>query len=109
LIHGQLFPIDYEDAFFHKASASKDRIFSYAAILPGLPGVCEQLVAFVIARFVTMRECDPVDRHHLGLWGPVHDSLPGIYILTLGVAPGWRQAGLACKLLALVQQHAVRV
>jgi ribosomal protein S18 acetylase RimI-like enzyme len=112
-------------------------VFSYAAI--ACIGGEEELVGFVTARQVWMHECDPVvsqsvrvchivgsksddnhlreahtcfawqDRHHLGVWGPLHDMVSAVYILTLGVSEGWRQCGIASTLLQHVRQHALQL
>lgn len=46
------------------------------------------------------------DRHYLGTSGRLHDGEAAAYILTLGVAAGWRKCGVASALLSLVYQHA---
>uniref|UniRef100_A0A7S0S3M9 N-alpha-acetyltransferase 60 n=1 Tax=Chlamydomonas leiostraca TaxID=1034604 RepID=A0A7S0S3M9_9CHLO len=101
-IHGQLFPIAYEDIFYQKAVRSEDRVFSFAAVISG----SEQLVGFVTARVVYLHECDPLDRHYMHLSGHALDGCTGVYILTLGVTTSWRKCGVASALLGLVHQYA---
>ncbi|KAI8469663.1 MAG: acyl-CoA N-acyltransferase [Monoraphidium minutum] len=110
--HAQLFPIDYDDGFYQKATHGLDRIFSWGAFVqgPGGGGGCsgggEELIGFVTARMVRLHECDTQDRHLMGLVSLVLDHDCVVYILTLGVLDAWRGRGIASRLIGFVTQHA---
>lgn len=108
--HSQLFPIDYDDVFYHKATQALDRIFSLAAVWrAGGMMDCSQesVVGFVTARVVRLGECETTDRHCMGLSAPFYDSETAVYILTLGVVDGFRNRGIASNLIAAVYRHSV--
>lgn len=110
--HGKLFPIDYDDSFFHKATHGLDRIFSWGAFAAADGGSHytgsggDWLVGFVTARVVRLYECDTQDRNLMGLLSMVWDHESVVYILTLGVVDGWRGRGIASRLIGLVSQYA---
>jgi ribosomal protein S18 acetylase RimI-like enzyme len=107
-LHEQLFPLDYEDNFYSKAVGSQEHIFSWAAFVR--QGSCdEQLVGFVTARTCDLAECNPTDRHAMGLASKLLDDQKVVYILTLGVAPGHRKQGIASQLLQRVVAKATRM
>lgn len=102
--HVQLFPIDYEDAFFEKAVRRLNRILSYGAF--DSSSGHEKLVGFVTARTVPLAEVDRMDRRYMGLHHSSLDGLTVVYILTLGVLPEYQKQGIATKLIHWLQQHA---
>eukprot|EP00775_Hariotina_reticulata_P008011 gene8011-8209_t len=103
--HAALFPIDYDDGFFHKATNGVDRIWSCAAFVIGSFGE-EQLAGFITAKKVHLFECDTTDRQHMQLLSPVLDHDHAFYILTLGVLEAYRHQGVASHLINSVCQHA---
>lgn len=104
--HAALFPIDYDDAFFHKATNGLDRIWSCAAFAAVGPYGEEQLVGFITAKTVFLHECEVTDRQHMGLLSPVVDHDLALYILTLGVLEGFRGQGIATSLIQAACQRA---
>lgn len=46
------------------------------------------------------------DRYYLDQWGSCASTDPIVYVLTLGVLPGWQKLGVASALLRLVSQYA---
>ena len=116
-LHDVLFPIDYAPDFFQRACRG-DGIIGYAAVLPQshasdeFPDSTtvfvgnEQLVGFITAKELKVKEIPVVDRHLLALSDPQHDETTLLYILTLGVAETFRKQGVATQLLELVERQA---
>ncbi|KAF6265029.1 hypothetical protein COO60DRAFT_1697924 [Scenedesmus sp. NREL 46B-D3] len=132
--HAALFPIDYDDAFFHKATNALDRIWSCAAFAAVGPYGEERLVGFITAKTVFLHECEvtvshlqqqqqqqqkenqampsalvaaaAADRQHMGLLSPIVDHDQSLYILTLGVLEGFRGQGIASSLTQAACQRA---
>ncbi|GMH42111.1 hypothetical protein BSKO_10030 [Bryopsis sp. KO-2023] len=105
--HLDLFPIDYDDGFFSKAVNGMARIFSLAAF--DITGGCEKLVGFVTARLVPMSEVEKTDRQHMGVFASSWNSVSAVYILTLGVVPGYQKQGIATTLIGQLEQHSANL
>jgi hypothetical protein len=53
-------------------------------------------VGFITARLVSLHQTDATDRSLMGLTGRALDAEKAVYILTLGMAKGFRQQVGAC-------------
>ena len=119
-LHRHLFPIDYDQSFFSRAALG-DGILGYAAVAPftqaapeGIPDDTtvfvgnEQLVGFITAKELRVREIPISDRQLLGLAGSEYDDAALMYILTLGVAESFRKQGIARGLLERVEAAAAK-
>ncbi|BDA41021.1 probable N-alpha-acetyltransferase 50 [Coccomyxa sp. Obi] len=102
--HQALFPIDYEDKFYHAAVRGEQGIVSIAAVYR--IGPKEELAGFLTARVCCLRECDTTDRVLLGLSSSLVDAYNALYILTVGVLEPVRHRGIGSKLLAAILEQA---
>ncbi|CAK0758483.1 hypothetical protein CVIRNUC_002623 [Coccomyxa viridis] len=102
--HQALFPIDYEDTFFHSAVSHGDGIISAAATQRF--GYQEELIGFITARICLLHECNRTDRALLNLNSARLDGQSVLYILTLGVLESVRQQGIGSALLRIVLHEA---
>ncbi|KAF7825015.1 histone acetyltransferase MCC1-like [Senna tora] len=102
-IHGKLFPIRYESAFFQDVVNGHD-IVSWGAVDRSRPdGQSDEVIGFVTARVVLARESEVVDL--VGYDSSKSDQTL-VYILTLGVAEAYRNLGIASSLIREVIKYA---
>ncbi|XP_061340563.1 histone acetyltransferase MCC1-like isoform X2 [Gastrolobium bilobum] len=102
-IHGKLFPIRYESAFFQDVVNGHD-IVSWGAVDSNRPdGQSDELIGFVTARIVLAKESEIMDM--LGYDSSKSDQTL-VYILTLGVVESYRNHGIASSLIREVIKYA---
>ncbi|XP_057450189.1 histone acetyltransferase MCC1 isoform X1 [Lotus japonicus] len=102
-IHGRLFPIRYENAFFQDVVNGQD-IVSWGAVDRSRPdGQSDELIGFVTARVVLAKESEIVDM--LGYDSAKTDQTL-VYVLTLGVVEAYRSHGIASSLIREVINYA---
>ncbi|XP_061340561.1 histone acetyltransferase MCC1-like isoform X1 [Gastrolobium bilobum] len=105
-IHGKLFPIRYESAFFQDVVNGHD-IVSWGAVDSNRPdGQSDELIGFVTARIVLAKESEIMDM--LGYDSSKSDQTL-VYILTLGVVESYRNHGIASSLIREVIKYAVSI
>ncbi|KAL6127416.1 hypothetical protein ACLB2K_070781 [Fragaria x ananassa] len=102
-IHTDLFPIRYESEFFQNVVNGHD-IVSWAAVDRSRPnGQSDELIGFVTARIVLVKESEIGD---LLNYDPSKPDQTLVYILTLGVVESFRNLGIASALIREVIKYA---
>mmetsp|Transcript_14159 Transcript_14159/g.40134 ORF Transcript_14159/g.40134 Transcript_14159/m.40134 type:complete len:240 (-) Transcript_14159:164-883(-) len=99
-MHCDLFPVDYEEAFFEKAVNFQSSIVSFVAVDAHEVNGRERIVGFISFRTSPLHTYDPFDRRVLGLDSHLLDGDQVAYILTLGVLPSHRKQGIASTLIS---------
>eukprot|EP00240_Pyramimonas_obovata_P012388 CAMPEP_0118944846 /NCGR_PEP_ID=MMETSP1169-20130426/41125_1 /TAXON_ID=36882 /ORGANISM="Pyramimonas obovata, Strain CCMP722" /LENGTH=110 /DNA_ID=CAMNT_0006890419 /DNA_START=62 /DNA_END=390 /DNA_ORIENTATION=- len=64
--HTQLFPIDYEQDFYHKAVQGLDCIFSWVAVVEDMELGGERLVGFITVKMQNVNDEIEADQELLG-------------------------------------------
>lgn len=117
-LHDEIFPVNYDDAFFDAAAHRKNGVLGWAACV--LPHEAHRNCVEtdgnsnddVVVGFITVRELVGVDEIPSGdcvLLGMDKNMIHDVricYILTLGVAAAYRQQGIASQLLNLLENYA---
>ncbi|XP_061354596.1 histone acetyltransferase MCC1-like [Gastrolobium bilobum] len=102
-IHGRLFPIRYESAFFQDVVNGRD-IVSWGAVDSSRPnGQSDELIGFVTTRIILAKESEILDV--LGCDSAKSDQTL-VYVLTLGVVEAYRDHGIATSLIGEVIKYA---
>lgn len=105
VLHVLLFPIDYEQQFYTRATRGYDDIFGWVAVERNVAEgqQLEEVVGFVTARLAPVEEADPQDRTLMQLGA---NAGRVVYLLTIGAHPRLQRQGIAMDLLKLVWYRA---
>ncbi|KAK1431570.1 hypothetical protein QVD17_08030 [Tagetes erecta] len=102
-LHGDLFPIRYEDEFFLNVVHGRD-IVSWGAVDRNRPDdENDELIGFVTARIVMAKESEIED---ILRFDKSRSDQSLVYILTLGVVESYRNFGIATSLIREVIKYA---
>ncbi|XP_070016294.1 histone acetyltransferase MCC1-like isoform X2 [Nicotiana tabacum] len=102
-LHADMFPIRYESEFFQNVVNGRD-IISWGAVDCNQPnGQDDELIGFVTARIVLAKDSEIEDFLR---YDSARSNHTLVYILTLGVAEGYRNLGIASSLIHEVIKYA---
>lgn len=105
-LHTDVFPIRYESEFFQNVVNGRD-IVSWAAVDRNRPdGHADELIGFVTARIVLVRDSEIVDLLRYDSSKPDQTL---VYILTLGVVESYRNLGIASALIREVIKYGASI